>query len=72
LNQLVSKIELDKITVIEHGQKVGRARFEARNLRQLPEGTPQTAQSPEEIKRKLEARKYQASGGRASFTAKDL
>ena len=73
MNQLVSKIELAKITIIEHGQKFSRARFEARNLsRQLPEGTPQTAQSPEEIRRKLEARKYETSGGRASFKAKDL
>ena len=64
--------QLDKNTVVEHGQ-VGRARFEAKNLsRQLPESTPQTAQSPEEIKRKLEARKYETSGARASFTAKDL
>ena len=64
--------KLDKNTVIEHGQ-VGRARFKARNLsRQLHESTPQTAQSPEEIKRKLEARKYETSGARASFTAKDL
>ena len=58
-----------------------RARFEARNLsRQISEVTPQPkrqeeeaiAQSPEEIRRKLEARKNQTSGGRASFTAKDL
>jgi len=54
----------------------GRARFEARNLsRQLPEVSQEKdalARSPEEIRRKLEARKNQTSGGRASFTAKDL
>ena len=73
MNQLVSIIELDKTTVIEHEQEVGRARFESRNLsRQLPESTPQTAQSPEEIRRKLEARKYETSGGRANFTSRDL
>ena len=57
----------------------GRARFEARNLTRQPEVTPQPkqpenealAQSPEEIRRKLEARKYETSGGKASFTAKD-
>ena len=58
----------------------GRAKFEAKNLSPQYEITPQPkqqektalAQSPEEIKRKLEARKYRTSGGKASFTAKDL
>ncbi len=65
-----------EITVIN-----GPASFGAKNLSgQLPEVTPQPkqqekeslAQSPEEIRRKLKARKYQPTGVRASFTAKDL
>ncbi len=57
----------------------GRARFEARELsHQMLEVTPQQqekealAQSPEEIRLKLEARKNHTSCGRANFTARDL
>ena len=47
-----------------------RASFEARDLSSQEKDA--LAQSPEEIRRKLEARKNQTSGGRASFTAKDI
>ena len=47
-----------------------RASFESRNLSSQEKDA--LARSPEEIRRKLEARKNQTSGGRASFTAKDI
>ena len=47
-----------------------RASFEATNLRSQEKDA--LARSPEEIRRKLEARQNQTSGSRAIFTAKDI
>jgi len=72
--------EPDKLELISdkrHGERregerrtMPRASFEARNLNSQEKDA--LAQSPEEIRRKLEARKNQTSGSRASFTAKDI
>ena len=78
----IQPIVENEITVTENEPTTvlnGRARFEARELsHQMLEVTPQQqekearAQTPEEIRRKLEAQKNQTSCGRASFTARDL
>ncbi len=69
--------ELELISDKRHGQRregerrtMPRASFESRNL-SSPEKDA-LAQSPEEIRRKLDARKNQTSGSKASFTAKDI
>ena len=68
------KFEADKEITVTNG----RTRFESTDLSRQPEVTPKQqenealARSPEEIRRKLKARNYKNSGGKASFTAKDL
>ncbi|MCH7741344.1 MAG: hypothetical protein IIB71_01610 [Proteobacteria bacterium] len=73
----IQSIDEKEIMTVGKEQIMGPARFEAKNLSpQLPKTAPpglqQEAKSPEDIRRKIEAQKYQSSGGKASFSAKDL